>query len=83
MLGAIAVLATGCAGSGEQAVSESASQPAMPTATTSPPTTAEQSTTQADTAPTRGLMVNTIDGGQLDFSALIGQDLVLWFWAPW
>lgn len=26
---------------------------------------------------------STLDGGQLDFGALEGQDLALWFWAPW
>lgn len=25
----------------------------------------------------------TIDGGQIEFSSLEGQDVVLWFWAPW
>ncbi|MGI9611440.1 MAG: hypothetical protein ACR2QO_00915 [Acidimicrobiales bacterium] len=25
----------------------------------------------------------TVDGSQLDFSSLEGQDTVLWFWAPW
>ncbi len=25
----------------------------------------------------------TIDGGEVDFAALQGQDLVVWFWAPW
>ncbi len=25
----------------------------------------------------------TMDGGQLEFGSLEGQDVVLWFWAPW
>ena len=25
----------------------------------------------------------TIDGGQIELTSLEGQDVVLWFWAPW
>ncbi len=25
----------------------------------------------------------TLDGGQIDFGDLEGQDVFLWFWAPW
>ena len=25
----------------------------------------------------------TVDGSQLEFGSLEGQDTVLWFWAPW
>lgn len=25
----------------------------------------------------------TVDGSQLDFGSVEGQDTVLWFWAPW
>ena len=39
-------------------------------------------------APARGSGVltgqfNTIDGDVIDFGSLEGQDVVLWFWAPW
>ena len=27
--------------------------------------------------------VPTAAGGQLDFNTLRGQDVLLWFWAPW
>ncbi|MGI9610322.1 MAG: hypothetical protein ACR2NL_08495 [Acidimicrobiia bacterium] len=27
--------------------------------------------------------VSTSDGGQLEWGSLEGQDVVLWFWAPW
>ena len=26
---------------------------------------------------------DTITGGQIELSSLEGQDVVLWFWAPW
>jgi len=26
---------------------------------------------------------STIGGGQIDLGSLQGQDVVLWFWAPW
>ena len=29
------------------------------------------------------VMVPTADGGELDFNSLRGQDVMLWFWAPW
>ena len=29
------------------------------------------------------VFVPTADGGQLDFNSLRGQDVMLWFWAPW
>ncbi len=28
-------------------------------------------------------VVSTVAGGQIDFGSLEGQDIVLWFWAPW
>lgn len=35
------------------------------------------------TADVEVVMVPTADGGQLDFNSLRGQDVLLWFWAPW
>ena len=29
------------------------------------------------------LVAQKIDGGQIDIADLLGQDVVLWFWAPW
>jgi hypothetical protein len=29
------------------------------------------------------VMVPTADGSELDFNSLRGQDVMLWFWAPW
>ncbi len=28
-------------------------------------------------------LVTTADGGSVDLDALAGQDVMLWFWAPW
>ena len=33
--------------------------------------------------PLEPVMVPTAAGAQLDFNALRGQDVLLWFWAPW
>lgn len=51
--------------------------------------TGEQSTaTEVAPAPNETeaestLMLGTADGGQIDWNSLEGQDVVLWFWAPW
>ena len=29
------------------------------------------------------LVASTVNGEQIDFGSLEGQDVVLWFWAPW
>ncbi len=29
------------------------------------------------------LVATKIDGDQIDIADLLGQDVVLWFWAPW
>jgi len=35
-------------------------------------------------APTQiALIADTVSGGQINFGSLEGQDVVLWFWAPW
>lgn len=33
--------------------------------------------------PLEPVLVPTASGGQLDFNSLRGQDVLLWFWAPW
>lgn len=39
----------------------------------------------AETAAPEPIMISapTADGGTIDFADLAGQDLMLWFWAPW
>lgn len=40
--------------------------------------------TQATAVPAEAsLVATTVAGGQIDFGSLEGQDVVLWFWAPW
>jgi len=43
--------------------------------------TTEAGADQSAALPT--LTVDTLSGGQIELNALAGQDLVLWFWAPW
>lgn len=52
--------------------------------------TGEASTVATSDAPANGsvplpteVSLSTVDGGQLAFGDLAGQDTVLWFWAPW
>ena len=67
---------------------------AAPTTTQAPTTTAAPTTTQAPTtttAPEPALDPNsplngtfaTVGGQSIDLRDLQGQDVVLWFWAPW
>lgn len=52
------------------------------TASVSAPTDSESGTTEASSA-LEPVIVATASGGQLDFNTLRGQDVLLWFWAPW
>ncbi len=45
------------------------------------PDTANVATEQP--ADLEAAFVPTAAGGQLDFNTLRGQDVLLWFWAPW
>jgi hypothetical protein len=45
------------------------------------PETASVATEQS--ADLEAAFVPTAAGGQLDFNTLRGQDVLLWFWAPW
>lgn len=38
---------------------------------------------QAVSAEPIALTVATSDGGTIDFADLAGEDVMLWFWAPW
>ena len=37
----------------------------------------------SDGETTEALSATTASGGQIDFTSLEGNDVVLWFWAPW
>jgi hypothetical protein len=70
--------------------SDEPSTQAITTATSPQSTSQPDSTSAPETGqPAQGneqapsLVVDTLDGGQLDVADLLGQDTVLWFWAPW
>lgn len=50
---------------------------------------APESTAAESAAPSEGgpglpqLVADTVAGSQLDTNSLVGQDVVVWFWAPW
>ncbi len=68
-LGAVALVAAACGGSGDPG-------------SASPATSGESVATDQPTTP-EPVFVPTASGGQLDFDSLRGQDVLLWFWAPW
>ena len=39
--------------------------------------------TERTIEPVSTAVIPTLDGGQVDFGALQGRDVFLWFWAPW
>lgn len=67
---ALAMLVAAC-GSGETASPEVTEAPAAPETTAVPEVSFPSFT------------VPTSDGGQIEWTSLQGQDVVLWFWAPW
>lgn len=56
--------------------------PPPPTATAVPPTPTPEPAPVV-TVPELAGSFATIGGGQIDLGSLQGQDVVLWFWAPW
>ena len=71
----VALFASACAGT--------------PTEETSTGNTDASTTDETTEAPSSGgpglptLVANTVGGAQLDTNDLEGQDVVVWFWAPW
>jgi len=53
------------------------------TANTAPSTESASDETPAPAASAASLIATTISGEQINFGSLEGQDVVLWFWAPW
>ena len=74
---AFALFASACAGS-----------PTEETSTAAPDTTVAAVTEEAE-APAAGgaglpvLVADSVAGPQIDTNDLAGQDVVVWFWAPW
>ena len=69
-LGALALITAACGGSDDSGAA-------------SPATTGENVPTDQPAAAVEAAFVPLASGGQLDFNSLRGQDVLLWFWAPW
>ena len=52
-------------------------------ATTTAPTSATAATEPADVPEFLDFVAPDVRGGQVTGAELAGQDLVIWFWAPW
>lgn len=68
-ISAVALITVACSGSDDPG--------SAPQVTNGEAVTTEQSSTPET------VRVPTAAGGQLDFNSLRGQDVLLWFWAPW
>lgn len=69
----LAMFATACGGGG--ATEEATGDDSAPVT--------EASTEDAGGAGLPQLVADTVGGAQLDTNDLAGQDVVVWFWAPW
>ncbi len=65
----LALIASACGGSAIEDASTSSD--------------AESAAGSAAGAGLPALVGDTVSGGQLDTNDLAGQDVVVWFWAPW
>ena len=76
---------------GADANPESTTAPSPPSSPSTVTSTTPQSTStteSADVPATAGpglptLVADTVGGAQIDTNSLEGQDVVVWFWAPW
>lgn len=81
--------ACGAASSTEPAAEAEASSaveesgPVSAPASAQPGTPAEAGVATAEVATPLDFDLATVDGGQLSSASLKGQDVALWFWAPW
>ena len=80
-LAAIALVATSCGGgpadtAADVAVDVAESAPA-------PADQADQAAPIEEATAEPSRVATTVTGGQIDFGSFEGQDVVLWFWAPW
>jgi len=83
---ALLVLALAMAGCGS-ATTEGSADGSPPPSANGGSATAPSGERSSDTAGSSGDApfgtVDAVGGGQIDGAALAGQDLALWFWAPW
>lgn len=83
-----AALVAGACGSDPQVAESSEAATAAPATTQGseePSASSEESPAPSEESPQAGSteVLSTISGGQIDFGSLQGQDVLLWFWAPW
>ena len=79
---AIALVAASCGGG--SADNAEASAPALAPAGRAGQADQSVQSVQSEEVTAEGsFVVATVGGGQIDFGSLEGQDIVLWFWAPW
>lgn len=62
---------------------ESVTAPALIPAEPQPAPTSTSLAEPDSPPPYPDVLADTVAGGQIDFGSLQGQDIVLWFWAPW
>jgi len=79
-LAAVALVATSCGGGSADTAADAAAPAPVEQPAEQPAEQAVQS--EEDTAE-GSFVATTVRGAQIDFGSLEGQDVVLWFWAPW
>ena len=79
LLAGFALFASACGGSASGATESAGDSNA---AGAEAPAQTEPERIEEDPAKA-SLVATTVSGGQIDFGSLEGQDVVLWFWAPW
>ena len=87
LIAALALFAVACGG-GDSESSETNTAPGVSSndtdGTTPPSDDAAETNEPAEVElPRQFFATSTADGGQIDLGDLDGQDIVLWFWAPW
>ena len=85
---AVAAVVTACAEGGDSGDEGAGRQPGTTeqAGTTEPAGAASAERTDGHSAPASELLsveAPTVGGGTLDLGSLAGEDLALWFWAPW
>lgn len=70
----MALFATACGGSPTEDTTSATNEPAA---------TAEPAEASAGGPGLPSLVGPTVAGAQIDTNDLVGQDVIVWFWAPW
>ena len=78
----MSVVVVGCGSATENSSADTAPADSAPADNpTAAPASAD--TTAAESAGVLDIQAATSDGGTIDLADYAGQDLMLWFWAPW